>query len=227
MQIEKHMTRDPVTVRPEQPLPQAWEVLRSRDFRHLPVVDGRGRLVGMVTDRDLRSASPSSVLPAPEQAADLERLAQATVGSIMTRAPLSLPLSATVDDALLLLDRGRFGALPVVDRDGRVVGIFSTRDLLRAYRGLFGVAEAGSALVEVRDDGRPRLLSRIAGALEEHGIPCTRLVRVEGREGEPGTAFVRVQTYNLHAVHELLRGAGLAVELHKGAAAGGPPGTEG
>ena len=62
MFITQHMTRNPVTVSPETLLPAVREILQSGKFRHLPVVDGENHLVGIVTDRDLRSASPSSVL---------------------------------------------------------------------------------------------------------------------------------------------------------------------
>ena len=125
----------------------------------------------------------------------------------MSRPPIALPREATLDDALLLFDRHSIGALPVVDHDGRLVGIITVRDVLGAYRRLFGIGGAGSSLVEVLDDGRPSLMSRIAAALEACGIACTRLVRAEhgGRpDGGPGTIYARVQTYNIHAVHEAL-----------------------
>ena len=62
MFITRHMTRNPVTVSPETTLPAVREILQKGKFRHLPVVNEKKQLVGMVTDRDLRSASPSSVL---------------------------------------------------------------------------------------------------------------------------------------------------------------------
>jgi homoserine dehydrogenase len=84
--------------------------------------------------------------------------------------------------------------------------------VLGAYRKLFGIGGAGSSLVEVLDDGRPNLMSRIAVALDACGVTCSRLVRAnpedEGRGGL-GTTYARVLTYNIHAVHEALRAAGL------------------
>lgn len=209
MEISRYMTPHPLTIRPDLRLPEARDLLHAQPFRHLPVTDEEGRLLGMVSDRDIRSAFPSSILDPLLGREDRARLEAVPVSSIMGHPSVCLPREATLDDALLLFDRHRVGALPVVDGENRVVGIVSTRDVMRAYRILFGIGEAGSALVQIKDDGRPRILARITAALEEHGFPCTRVVRIEPRDGGDGTIYVRVQTYNLHTVHEALRAAGL------------------
>jgi len=133
----------------------------------------------------------------------------------MTRKPVSLGPGATLDDALFLLDRHNVGAIPVVDEKGRLTGVFSIRDLMKAYKELFGLGERGSALIEVEDDGQPQILTRIVQALESGNIPFTRLVRTAA--GESRTAkraiYLRVHTYNVHGVHEILREAGLRVSV--------------
>jgi acetoin utilization protein AcuB len=172
----------------------------------------------MVSDRDLRSAFPSTALSPTMRQNQLERLGQVRVESIMSRPPIALPRDATLDDALLLFDRHSIGALPVVDHDGRLVGIITVRDVLGAYRRLFGIGGAGSSLIEVLDDGKPNLMSRIAVALDACEIRYTRLVRAGKADepgGGPGTVYVRVQTYNIHAVHESLRAAGLETASRK------------
>lgn len=221
MYIAATMTPDPLCLHPETSLLEVREKFPGKSFRHFPVTDAGGRLVGMVSDRDLRSAFPSTALNPLLRLDQLSRLAQVRVDSIMSRSPVTLPLEATLDDALLLFDRHNIGALPVVDHDLRVVGIITVRDVLGAYRRLFGIGAAGSSLVEVLDDGRPNLMSRIASALDACGIGCTRLVRAEaadGSGGAPGTTYARVLTYNIHAVHEALRAAGLETASRKPAA---------
>lgn len=206
------MTTDPTCLHPEMSLLQVRDLITGKSFRHFPVTDAAGRLVGMVSDRDLRSAFPSTALHPLVRQDQLERLGQVRVDAIMSRPPIALPREATLDDALLLFDRHSVGALPVVDHDGTLVGIITVRDVLGAYRRLFGIGRAGSSLVEVLDDGRPGVVSRIAAALESRGITCTRLVRTggaDGADGAPGSIYARVQTYNIHAVHEALRAAGL------------------
>ena len=212
MYLAASMTADPLCLHPEMSLRQVRDLIAGKSFRHFPVTDAAGRIVGMVSDRDLRSAFPSTALNPLLRPDQLERLGQVLVESIMSRPPIALPRDATLDDALLLFDRHSIGALPVVDHDGKLVGIITVRDVLGAYRKLFGIGGAGSSLIELLDDGRPGLVSRIASALEGGGIACTRIVRTgetEGADKVRGSVYVRVQTYNIHAVHAALRAAGL------------------
>jgi acetoin utilization protein AcuB len=214
MYLAEAMSPDPLCLHPEMTLLQARDLAAGKSIRHFPVTDAAGRLVGMVSDRDLRSALPSTVLSPTVRVDQLERLGQVRVDSIMSRPPITLAREATLDDALLLFDRHRIGALGVIDHDGLLVGIVTVRDVLAAYRRLFGIGTPGSTQVEVRDDGRPLLLTRIVQALEGAGAICTRLIR-KPEEG-PAVVYVRVQTYNLHAVREVLRAAGLEVISRKG-----------
>jgi acetoin utilization protein AcuB len=213
MFITQHMTRNPVTVSPETPLPVVREILQKGKFRHLPVVDEEKRLVGIVTDRDLRSASPSSVLSREQSKACASQLDKTPVSAIMSRASFSLSPMSTLDDALILLDREKIGALPVVDQEQRVIGMFSMRDLMAAYRRLFGLGQRGSAMIVVEHDGRRKPLTRIAKVLEEHNIRFTRLIRTEAEGAIPERIYLRVNTYNISAVHQALREAGFSVAL--------------
>lgn len=211
MFVSDHMTTDPITVSPETLIPKVREILQTGRFRHLPVVDQDGHLVGMVTDRDLRSASPSSVLPPERVQACMADLDHTPVSAIMSRATFTLSPFSTLDDALLLLDREKIGALPVVDEENRVIGVFSTRDLMAAYRRLFGLGERGSVMITVEHDGGRKPLSRIARVLEEHAIRFTRLIRTGTDDDSPGRIYLRVCTANMPAVHHALREAGFTV----------------
>ena len=215
MFITQHMTRNPVTVSPETLLPAVREILQGGKFRHLPVVDGENHLVGIVTDRDLRSASPSSVLSEERIKACHADFDQTPVSAIMSRAFFTLNPMSTLDDALILLDREKIDALPVVDEEQRVIGMFSMRDLMAAYRRLFGLGERGSAMIVVEHDGKRKPLSRIAKVLEEHNIRFTRLIRTEAEETMPERIYLRVNTYNISAVHQALKEAGFALILPK------------
>jgi acetoin utilization protein AcuB len=219
MYIATSMTPDPLCLKPEMSLLQVRELVAGKSIRHYPVTDAGGRLVGMISDRDLRSAFPSTVLSPLLRQDQLERLQCVRVDSIMSRPPISVPRDATLDDALLLFDRHRVGALGVVDHEGTLVGIVTVRDVLAAYRRLFGIGAPGSSLIEVLDDGRPGLMGRIAAALEGGGIACTRLVRSE-RPGQQASVYARLQSYNIHGVHAALAAAGLeSVQRKPGAGA--------
>lgn len=207
MYISRHMTKKPLTVTSEMSLPEARRLLNENHFRHLPVVDRDGQLVGMITDRDLRSAYPSSMLTESERLPAYERVERATVADIMSTECVGLTPESTLDDALFLFDRDRVGALPVLE-NGRVVGIFSNRDLLAAYKELFGVGEKGSVLLGIEDDGQSGLMTRIVTLLERHEIPFTRLLRIHN-DKQGNRIYLRLNTFKIASVVNLLREAGI------------------
>lgn len=211
MYISRYMIREVLTATPEMLLPEARSLLNSNHFRHLPVVGREGQLVGMVTDRDLRSAYPSSMLSESERLRMYERVEKATVADIMSTECISLAPESTLDDALLLFNRVGVGALPVLE-DGCLVGIFSSGDLLAAYKELFGVGEKGSVLLGIEDDGRSNLMTMIATLLEQHDIPFTRLLRIHDAE-HGNRIYLRLNTYKIASVVNLLREAGIQPAL--------------
>lgn len=211
MYISRFMIKEPLTATADMSLPAARRLLNENHFRHLPVVDAQGQLVGMITDRDLRSAYPSSVLTESERIAAYERVEKATVADIMSVDCIALSPESTLDDALLLFDRRGVGALPVLE-DGRVVGIFSSRDLLAAYKELFGVGEKGSVLLGIEDDGQKGLMTRIVTLLEQYEIPFTRLLRIQDID-HGNRIYLRLNTYRIASVINLLREAGIRPAL--------------
>lgn len=130
MRVSEWMTRGIVTVTPETPIPEAKQIMERRKIRHLPVLDGR-RLVGIVTDRDIRLS-----LPSPATSLSVWEinylLARLTVGEVMTKPPITVESEAPVTDAARLMLEHRIGALPVV-AGGELLGIVTETDLLRAW----------------------------------------------------------------------------------------------
>jgi acetoin utilization protein AcuB len=109
-----------------QTLQDAIELMQQRHIRHLPVVDG-DRMVGLVTDRDLRRAAPSPLLPrqAPETLLETTR-----VDRVMLKEPQTIAADRPLRDALQLFVDKKYGALPVMDQ-GRLVGIITPIDVMR------------------------------------------------------------------------------------------------
>ncbi|THB71899.1 MAG: CBS domain-containing protein [Desulfobulbaceae bacterium] len=210
MFISDYMTADPLTIAADMLLPDARQVLNNHHFRHLPVVDDDGRLIGVVSDRDLRSAFPSSVLGEVERQEVFKTVNKTTVSEIMSRNCSCLGVDSTLDDALMVFDRDKVGALPVVTDEDKVIGIFSMRDLTAAYKKLFGVAEKGSMLIAILDDGKSNSLSRIVTLLDEHEVQCTRLIKI-GQETGYDRIYLRVNTYKISNVHKLLQDNGFTL----------------
>lgn len=205
------MTSSPVTIGPEKTIEEARKVLENYHFRHLPVVDEAGVLQGMVTDRDLRSAYPSSVLKEDERQEMLARIHRTPVSEIMSSNNAVLSQSSTLDDALLVFEKRSVGALPVINRSRQVVGILSFNDLLKAWRSLFGLGEKGSVLIAIELSSEVRFLSRLVALLEELDVPFTRLVRTDGSGPEPAMLYLRINTYNIRAVRKVIEKAGFRV----------------
>jgi len=117
IQIREIMSRRVVTVTPDTTLGEARHLLAEHRIRRLPVMIGR-RLVGIVSDRDVRSASASHD--------------RTPVAQIMTRNVVTATSQMRVDEAARIMLDGRFGGLPVVDGGGELTGIVTETDLLRA-----------------------------------------------------------------------------------------------
>ena len=136
--VREVMSKDPITIDPEAPIATAIAVMRDKGVRHLPVVDDARRLLGMISDRDLRDA-----MFAPAFAEHLSLVARrrlrglsATleglrVKDVMTWDAVTTKPEASFAQAAAVMFEGRFGSLPVMEKD-ELVGIITERDVLRA-----------------------------------------------------------------------------------------------
>ncbi len=206
MFVSNFMSYPVRTVGPETLVPEAREIMTAASCRHLPVVDDDDLLLGIITDRDIRSALPSMMISG-EETEYLDSYTTLPVSLIMTEVLTRLAVEATLDDALILFEENKVGALPVVDEDNRIVGILAINDLLKAYKELFGLGVRGSSLIVVKDDGRPRPLTRLTELLEAREVPFTRLIRT-GEENGDTLIYIRIHTYKLSALHHALAEAG-------------------
>ena len=213
MFVRYSMTMNPVTLSKDTTVIEARRLLDKQHFRHLPVVDRENHLLGMVTDRDLRSACPSSVLGEEERSRILGQMEKIEVSSIMSINFAVLNPESTLDDALLLFEKRTIGALPVLDAQQRVVGIFSLTDMMLAYRRLFGIGEKGSRLIAIDFSGDSPPLSRLVDLLDEHQVPFTRLVRAGATAREAAMLYLRVSTFNIPAVHRVIEKAGFKIHV--------------
>jgi len=216
MFIRYHMTPSPITVTPDKTVAEAIDILEQFNIRHLLVVDEQGGLQGILSDRDLRSARPSSVARSKERQHVEDQVNSTPVSVLMTRDCLSLSPNATLDDALLLFQSRKIGALPVINEEEKVVGVFTTADLMNAYRGLFGLGEMGSVLVSIEDNGDPQAMSKLVRVMEEKQVSFTRLVRSDGGSKSKPMIFLRINTYNVRSVYKALEAAGFTIHVPEG-----------
>lgn len=131
MQVRDYMTADVVTANLEDGLHQTLTRMRERRVRHMPVLDEHGRLAGLVSDRDIRR--PDFVDPQPDQVRPFVLDNHSTVADAMSRNVSTIGPDEPVSSVLGIFIERHYGALPVVE-DGKVVGILSVIDVLRAFR---------------------------------------------------------------------------------------------
>ncbi len=189
MIVSRVMSKNPVTISPEDSLAEARHRMAKGLFRRLPVVE-RGQLVGIVTDRDLRKHEGY--------------LDRTRVNAAMTQAPIAIAPSAPIERAAAIMIRRAIGGLPVTD-NGRLVGMITRTDLVRAFIDLLGAHPDDAVRIDVALEGE---MDRVAAALEIAAGRCGQVLGV-GSYAEDGEGarvfFLRVPAADASAVAKSLR----------------------
>ncbi len=128
MLVRDRMTSEVITVGVSEPIRRAWNLVEEKRLRRFPVMDG-DRLVGIITDRDIRNATASSVVLTEKKYHDY-LLDTVRVESIMTQDPRTVTPDTGLKEAARIILEMQVGGLPVVE-DGRLVGIITETDLIR------------------------------------------------------------------------------------------------
>ncbi len=203
MLVRERMKRDPVTVKKDDSFRYALKLIRKEGIRHLPVLDGK-KVVGIVTDRDLRQSAPSpaTTLEVHELNYLLERL---KVEAIMTKQVITVAPDSSLLEAAKLLLTHKIGCLPVVEHD-ELVGIITEGDLLRALVELEERAAGGPA-TELMIEDRPGALEALAAAVGAG--PATVVSGTRLRQGERrAVLLIRTSASTAVDLHQRLSTAG-------------------
>jgi acetoin utilization protein AcuB len=167
MYIGRIMHTDLVTVSPETTLVKATKLIKEKQIDHLLVVDERKRLVGIVSDRDLKQywASPATSLSTHELNYLLEKV---LVSMIMIKTVVTVPTSTTIERAALTMQQHRISALPVME-EGELAGIITSTDVMRVLLQAIGISEESVRLsVFVRDS--IGTLAEVTAVLRDAGV---------------------------------------------------------
>ena len=203
--VRDSMTRDVVTLSPQTTAAEALALCREKGIRHLPVME-EGRLVGMVSDRDLRLATP-----ALGDEARAEALGRMQVRDVMSTNVRTARPDDPIEVAANLMRDCKIGCLPVVE-DGEMVGIITSSDVMEALVYLVGAHEPGSRMVVAIPD-RPGALAGAAGVFGICNVNIVSVVAGPVSESLPGErlAVFRIDTINPGETVERLAEAGYTV----------------
>jgi acetoin utilization protein AcuB len=208
MLVRDVMRSNVVTVAPDTPLSEAARLMSEYRIRHLPVVAG-DRLLGLISDRDLKASAAS--LAAGHRGTELEGLdRQLTAADLLRPILFTIPSMAPAEDAARLLAEHRIGSLPVVD-GGRFIGIVTDTDLLACLARVVGGEGPSSRLEIVLPPQRPSL-AEIVRVLEGVGAPVSSVIVASGRDG-PTQVIVRLGTPDAGRAIGALGAAGYAARV--------------
>lgn len=166
MLVKERMSYPVFTIHPDTPVPDALKLMKTESIRRLPIVDKRGRMVGIVSDRDLLHASPSKATSLSIWEVNY-LLSKLKVEKIMTRAVISIDEDTPIEEAARIMADNKIGGLPVL-RDGELVGIITETDLFNIFVELLGAREPGVRLSLLVPDV-PRVLAELTKAITEAG----------------------------------------------------------
>lgn len=188
MLVKDRMTPKPLIITPDTSVAEALSLMRQKSVRRLPVVEKKGNLVGIVSDKDLLYASPSPAtsLSVYEIGYLLSKL---KVEDIMTRKLITVAPSAPLEEAARIMVDNKIGGLPVVE-NGQLVGIITETDVFKTILEMLGARESGVRVtIAVHDE--PGTLGRITGAIASNGGDIIALGTFYGEHHGDGVLMIR------------------------------------
>jgi acetoin utilization protein AcuB len=188
MLVKERMTRQPIVAHPDLPVVEALNQMRQARIRRMPVVDKHGKLVGIVSDRDLLQASPSSAtsLSVWEITYLLSRI---TVHEVMTKSVITVTEDTPLEDAARIMADSKIGGLPVV-RDGALVGIITETDLFKLFLELLGARERG-VRVTVIVPNEPGEVAKVTRAIADKGGNIIAIAEFAGTDASNRQVLVK------------------------------------
>jgi acetoin utilization protein AcuB len=208
--LREKIQKNPVTISPEASFFEVRNLIHEKGIRHLPVVDKNGKLVGIVTDRDIREAAPSDATLLSVQELNY-LLGKLKVSAFMTSKDKLMTISpdALIEEAIQLMHDHKIGCLPVVEGD-KLYGIFTETDALSHLVDIFGYKEKGTRLTVALED-KPGTMLGILEVIKKHNVNVISIVSpsfmVEGKR----IAAIRIKTEDYKAVIQDLEKAGYQV----------------
>jgi len=208
--LREKIQKNPVTISPEASFFEARNLIHEKGIRHLPVVDKNGKLVGIVTDRDIRGAAPSDATLLSVQELNY-LLGKLKVSAFMTPKDKLLTISpdSLIEEAIQLMYDHKIGCLPVIEGE-KLYGIFTETDALSHLVDIFGYKEKGTRMTVALED-KPGTMLGVLEVIKKYNVNVISIVSpsfmVEGKR----IAAIRIKTEDYKDVVQDLEKAGYQV----------------
>lgn len=200
MLVGNWMTKDVISVDVNDSMQDAARLIRKHKIKRLPVMEN-GKLVGIVTDRDLKRASASDVTTL-EIHELLFLISEIKISDIMTKDPITIPLDYTIDEAAQILLEHKLSGAPVVDDEGQVAGVITQTDIFRVLVLFTGVKKAGIQFAFQLED-RPGSIKEVSDIMRNYG--CLLVSILSGQDVQAGyrRVYIRVRDCDPERLEEL------------------------
>ena len=179
MTVSKNMTINPVTTTPDIGVFEAFKLMKSEGVQRLPVLDGDGNLVGIISEKNITSAAADKEVSIVEFALLLSKI---KVGDVMTKEVITVSVDDPVEMAARKMSDNDISILPVVDNNGKLVGVVSRSDLFRLLLELFGTRHYGIR-VTFRIKDQKGVIAKLAIALEKIGANIVSIGNLDSDQG--------------------------------------------
>ncbi|MDP2847124.1 MAG: CBS and ACT domain-containing protein [Humidesulfovibrio sp.] len=208
MLIENWMTKEVITGTPEMSMMKASKIMKEKGVGRLPIVDEAGVLMGLVSDRDIKEASPSKATTL-----DMHELyyllSEVKLKDIMTKKVVTIKKGETVERAAQLMLESNIGGMPVVDDQNKVVGMVTDSDIFKVLVRITGVMEGG-VQIGVRLPNEPGGLVPVLDFLKDNGARLMSLLTsCEPADVGMRDVFLRIRDMDKTAMNAL------KAEMHK------------
>jgi len=208
--MREKIERNPLTIAPDASFFEARSLIHEKGVRHLPVVDKHGRLMGIVTDRDIREAAPSDATLLSVQELNF-LLGKLKVSAFMTPRDklITITPDAVIEEAVQLMHDHKIGCLPVLE-GGKLYGIFTETDALDHFVDIFGLKQKGTRLTIALED-KPGMLLEALQVFKKHNVNVISIITpsfmVEGKR----VAAIRIKTEDYKEIVRDMEKAGYDV----------------
>ena len=203
MTVKRMMKKNPITTTAETSIVDVADILKENHIHRLPVLDKKGKLIGVITEKDILHASPSPVssLSVYEMPYMLSRL---KVSNLMTKDVRTIDPDTTVEEAAKIMVDDDLSCLPVIEGE-KLVGIVSKSDMFKVLYELFGSLVKGTRVTFLFNQ-RAGEISRLSTALANKGFDIISIgTFVDKGEKDGVLTTIKVRTENSEGVREVLR----------------------
>ena len=205
MIVEEVMTKEVVTLSPTDKIESALKLLKEHRIKHITITDDANRVVGIVSDRDIRDAAPS-ILAADQNMEILENPIKSIMSSpVITAHPLDF-----IEDIASIFYEHEIACVPVT-LDNKLVGIVTEKDILYTLIQVTGIREQSSQ-IEIRVENKIGVLPKIAQIISDRNTNISSVFLYPARDNQSEKIIVlRIQTMNPMPIIDELKNQGYNV----------------